>query len=100
MKTTEEILLDTLKRIVYAEPEALESEVLSAKDMIENGKFITRGPNTQELHEQIKKLIEYPKNFAKLGGYWANNIFTFEHYKFDEKTLTELLAKIEEEATV
>ncbi|BCE01551.1 hypothetical protein [Marinicellulosiphila megalodicopiae] len=97
MKTTEEILLEKIKTIVYAAPENLAAEIKSAKDMIENGKFITRGPNTQELHEQIKKLIADPKKFAKLGGYWANNIFTFEHYKFDEKTLTDLLAKIEED---
>ena len=97
MKTTEEILLDTLKGIVNAAPEDLNAKIKEAKDMVENGKFITRGPSTQELHQQIKNLIEDPKNFAKLGGYWANNIYTFEHYKFDEKTLTELLAKIEAE---
>ena len=97
MKTTEEILLETLKGIVNAEPSELADKIKAAKDMVENGSFIARGPSTQELHQQIKTLIEDPKNFKKLGGYWANNIFTFEHFKFDEKTLTELLAKIEAE---
>jgi len=97
MKTTEEILLETLKGIVNAAPSELETKISLAKNMIENGNFIARGPSTQELHQQIKDLIEDPANFKKLGGYWANNIFTFEHYKFDEKTLTGLLAKIEAE---
>ena len=95
MKSTEEILIESLKSIVYAKPEELQNKIELAKELVESKDLTIEGVSTKELHDQIKLLIEKPENFNKLGDYWAKNIYTFEHFKFDVKTLSELLEKIE-----